>query len=85
MTFNASMMGFSPQQLEAAHEIGRYVRLEIRKCAKEGRLQIRYVPVNPADPQSRDAIANCVDGLAMQMAVIHDTFFGMKGKLIQED
>jgi len=26
-----------------------------------------------------------VEGLAMQMAMIHDTFFGMKGKIIQED
>ena len=85
MTFNPGMMGFDPQQLAAAREIGKHLRIEVRKCPKEGRLEIRYVAVNPGDPRSQVTIVNCVEGLAMQMAVIHDTMFGMKGKIIQED
>ncbi len=84
MTFNAGMMGFDPQQMQAAREIGKHLRLEVRKCPKEGRLEIRYVAVNPEDARSQETITNCVEGLAMQMAVIHDTMFGMKGKIILE-
>ena len=85
MTFNPGMMGFDPQQMQAAHEVGKHLRLEVRKCTREGRLEIRYVAVNPEDATSQETIVNCVEGLAMQMAMIHDTFFGMKGKIIQED
>ena len=85
MTFNQGMMGFDPQQMQAAREIGKHLRLEVKKCSREGRLEIRYIAVNPGDPRSQVTIVNCVDGLAMQMAMIHDTMFGMKGKIIQED
>ena len=85
MNFNPGMMGFDPQQIQAAREIGKHIRLEVRKYPREGRLEIRYVAVNPGDVRSQETIANCVEGLAMQMAVIHDTMFGMKGKIIQED
>ena len=84
MTFNPGMMGFDPQQMQAAHEIGKHLRLEVRKCPREGWIEIRYVAVNPGDVRSQATIANCVEGLAMQMALIHDTIFGMKGKIIQE-
>jgi hypothetical protein len=84
MTFNPGMMGFDPQQMQAIREIGKHLRLEVREYPKEGRLEIRYVVVNPGDPRSWATMANCVENLAMQMAVIHDTMFGMKGKIIQE-
>ena len=85
MTFNPGMMGFDPQQMQAAREIGKHLRLEVRKCPKEGRLEIRYVAINTEEPEAQDTIANCVETLAMQMAMIHDTMFGMKGKIIHED
>jgi len=85
MTFNPGMMGFDPQQMQAAREIGKHLRLEVRKYPKEGRLEIKYVAVNPEEPGSQYTIANCVESLAMQMAVMHDTMFGMKGKIIQEE
>jgi len=85
MTFNPGMMGFDSQQMQAAREIGKHLRLEVRKCPKEGRLEIKYVAVNPGDPKTQYTITNCVESLAMQMAVIHDTMFGMKGKIIQEE
>jgi len=85
MTFNPGMMGFDPQQMQAAREIGKHLKLEVRKCPKEGRLEIRYVAVNNEESEVQDTIANCVETLAMQMAMIHDTMFGMKGKIIHED
>ena len=85
MTFNPGMMGFDPQQMQAAREIGKHLRLEISKCPREGRLEIKYIAVNPDDPRVQATIANCVESLAMQTATIHDTIFGMKGKLIQVD
>ena len=84
MTFNPGMMGFDPQQMQAAREMGKHLKLEVRKCPREGRLEIRYIAVNPEDPRFQGTIANCVESLAVQMAMIHDTMFGMKGKIIQE-
>ncbi len=85
MTFNPGMMGFDPKQMQAGREIGKHLRIEMRKCPREGRLEIRYIAVNPDDPKALEAIFNCVETLAMQMASIHDTFFGMKGKIINMD
>ena len=85
MTFNPGMMGFDPQQMAAARELGKRLRLEVRKRPREGRLEIKHIAINGEEPGAQDAIANCVETLAMQMAMIHDTFFGMKGKIIHED
>ena len=84
MAFDLSAMGMSPQQIQAAHELGKHLRIEIRKWPKEGRLEIRYVAINPEDPGAKDVIGQSTDGLAMQLAFTHDTLFGMKGKIIQE-
>ena len=85
MTFNPGMMGLDPQQMAAARELGRLLKLEVRKCSKEGRLVIRYIPVNAEEPRAQGAIVNCVENFAVQMAMMHDTLFGMKGKIIHED
>jgi hypothetical protein len=85
MTFDPGIMGFDPQQMQAAREIGKHIRLEMRKSAKQGRLEIQYIAINPEDPKAVGTIANCVESFATQMAVIHDTFFGIKGKIINVD
>ena len=85
MTFNPGMMGLDPQQMQAAREIGKHVRLEMKKSAKQGRLEIQYIPLDPEDPKAQAAIANCVESFAMQMATLHDTFFGIKGKITDMD
>jgi len=85
MTFNPGMMGLDPQQMQAAREIGKHVRLEMRKSVKQGRLEIQYIAVNPEDTKAQAAIINCVESFAMQMAAMHDTFFGMKGKITNMD
>ena len=85
MTFNPAMMGIDPQMMRAAHEIGKHIRIEIRKCPGEGRLEIKYTAVDDNDPSAQDIIANCVETFAMQIAAMHDNFFGMKGKIIHEE
>ena len=85
MTFNPEMMGFTPEQMQAAREIGKHVRLEMKKSVKQGRLEIQYIAINPEDPKAQAAIANCVESFAMQMANLHDTFFGIKGKITNMD
>jgi len=85
MNFNPGMLGFDPQQMQVAREVGKHLRLEVKKCPREGRLEIRYVAIDPEDPNAQVTITNHVESLAIQMAIIHDTMFGMKGKIIQED
>lgn len=85
MTFNPAVVGLDPQQMAAARELGRLLKLEVRKCPREGRLLIRYITVNAEEPEAQDAMANCVESFAAQLAMMHDTLFGMKGKIIHED
>jgi hypothetical protein len=85
MNFNPGMLGFGPEQMQAAQEVGRLLKLEVHKCPQKGRVEFRYIAISPEDPRTQATINNCVDGLAMQMAMVHDTIFGMKGKIIQED
>jgi len=82
MVFNPAMFGVNPEQMQAAHEIGRHLRVEIRKCPREGRLEIRFVAINPGDTKALETAANGVDTLAEQLAYMHDTMFGMKGEII---
>jgi len=84
MNFNPAMFGVDPKQLEAAHEIGKFLRLELRKCPREGRLEIKYIPIDPGDPRSQQTMVTCIEGFAMQAAMIHDMLLGMKGKIIHE-
>ena len=85
MNFNPGMMGLDPQQMAAARELGRLLKLEVRKCPREGQLVIRYIAVNAEEPEAQDAVANCVENFAAQLAMMHDTLFGMKGKIIHEE
>ena len=43
---NPGIFGVSPQQMQAAREIGNHLRVEIRKCPSKGRLEIRYIAIN---------------------------------------
>jgi len=82
MMFNAGMFGFSPEQMHAAQEVGRHLGIEIRKCPREGKLEIRYLAIDPADTKALETAANGVDTLAAQIAYMHDTIFSMKGEII---
>jgi len=85
MTFNPGMFGVSPQQMQAAREVGKHLKVEIKKCPSEGRIEIRYIAINPEDAQALQTAANGVNTLAEQLAFMHDTMFGMKGEIIHID
>lgn len=85
MTFNPGMFGVSPQQMQAAREVGKHLKVEIRKCPSKGRIEIRYVAINAQDIQALQTAANGVNTLAEQLAFMHDTMFGMKGEIIHID
>jgi heptaprenylglyceryl phosphate synthase len=80
--FNPAMFGITPQQMQAAQEVGKHIKIEIRKCPREGRLEIRYIAINPGDAQASETAANAVNNLAEQVAGMHDMMFGMKGQII---
>jgi len=84
VNFNPAMFGVDPKQMEGAKEMGKMLRLELRKCPREGRLEIKYIPINPQDPRAQETVVSCIEGFAMQAAMIHDMLLGMKGKIIHE-
>jgi hypothetical protein len=79
--FNPTMFGATPQQMQKMREMGTRLRVEIRKCPREGRLEVRYVPINPQDQEAIQFTAQIIDGWATQFAYIHDSVFGMKGEI----
>ena len=80
--FNPAMFGVSPQQMQQAKEVGQHLRMEIIKHRRQGRLEVRFVPVNPAENVD---LGGPVDSLCDQLAYGFATMFDMKGKIIQED
>jgi hypothetical protein len=80
--FNPAMFGVSPQQMQQAKEVGQHLRMEIIKHRRQGRLEVRFVPLNPAENVD---LGGPVDSLCDQLAYGFATMFDMKGKIIQED
>ena len=76
------MFGFGPEHTQAAREVGKHLKIEIRKCPREGKIEVRYLAFDPADTKALETAANGVDTLAAQLAYMHDTIFGMKGEII---
>jgi len=76
---NPAMFGVSPQQMEQAKEVGRHLRMEITKYRKQGRLEVRFILINPSEDYD---IADPVDKLCDQLAWGFDTMFDIKGKII---
>jgi len=76
---NPAMFGVSQQQMEKAREVGRHLKLEIRKYRKQGRLEIRFSLINPGELFD---IGEPVDNLCDQLAWGFANMFDMKGKII---
>ena len=79
--FNLGMFGLTPDQMMRMRQLGTRVRVEIRKCPREGRLELRYFPLNPQDQEAVQVTAQIVDGWATQFAHFHDQLFAMKGEI----
>jgi hypothetical protein len=79
---NPAMFGVSPQQMEQAKEVGRHLRMEIIKYRKQGRLEVRFVLINPNEDYD---ITEPVDKLCDQLAWGFNTMFDIKGKIVNVD
>jgi hypothetical protein len=79
---NPAMFGVSPQQMEQAREVGRHLRMEIKKYRKEGRVEVSFYLINPAEQYS---LSEPVDKLADQLAWGFANMFDMKGKIVDVD
>ncbi len=80
--FNPAMLGVSPQQMQQAKAVGQHLRIELIKYRRQGRLEIRFIPINPAEDVDLGAP---VDSLCDQLAYGFNSMFDIKGKIIQED
>jgi hypothetical protein len=79
---NPAMFGVSPQQMEQAKEVGRHLKMEITKYRNQGRLEVRFILINPNEDYN---IGDPVDKLCDQLAWGFDTMFDIKGKIINVD
>lgn len=79
---NPAMFGLGPQQMEAGKEVGKHLKMEVIKHHKEGRLEIKYIMI---DPGENFDVGHAIDSLADQLIWGHDSFFDMKGKVIDVD
>lgn len=79
---NPAMFGLSPQQMEAGKEVGKHLKMEVTKHHREGRLEVKYILLNPNEDFD---LGQAIDQLADQLIWGHYTFFDMKGKVIDVD
>ena len=76
---NPGMFGVSPEQMAQAQQIGEHMRLEITKYRREGRFEVKLIPVGPGEDYNPEEM---VDSLCYQFAAIFNTMLGVKGKII---
>jgi len=62
--------------------VGQHLRMEIRKYRKEGRVEVRFFLINPAENYP---LSEPVDQLADQLAYGFSTMFDMRGKIVDVD
>ena len=79
---NPAMFGVSPQQMEQAKEVGRHLKMEITKYRNQGRLEVRFILINPNENYD---IGDPVDKVCDQLAWGFATMFDIKGKIINVD
>ena len=75
---NPGMFGISPQQMEAAKEVGRHIKMEIRKYRKQGKIEVQFFLVNP---ELGYDLGKPVDQLSDQLSWGFANFFDMKGTI----
>ena len=76
--FNPAMMGISPQQMALAQEVGRHLRMEITTYKQEGKLEVKYILINPDEQVD---LGRFVEQLCQQLMYGHKTMFGITGKI----
>jgi len=68
--------------MEQAREVGKHLKMEIRKFHKGGTGEVQFFLINPAE---KYALGEPVDKLADQLAYGFATMFDMKGKIVNVD
>ena len=68
--------------MEKAKEVGRHLKMEVRKYRKQGRLEVRFILINPAEEYD---IGEPVDQLADQLSWGFANMFDIKGKIVDVD
>ena len=76
---NPGMFGINPEQMAQAKQIGDHLRLEITKYRREGRFEVKLIPVAPDENYNPEEM---VDSICHQFAAIFNTMLGVKGKII---
>ena len=76
---NPGMFGISPEQMAQAQQVGEHLRLEITKYRKEGRFEVKLIPIGTGEGYNHEQM---VDSLCHQFAAIFNTMLGVKGKII---
>lgn len=76
---NPAMFGVSSQQMQQAKEVGQHLRMEIIKYPKQGRLEVKFLLIDPNENYDlRDPVEKLCDQLAWGFA----TMFDIKGKIV---
>ena len=76
---NPGMFGISPEQMVQAQQVGDHLRLEITKYRREGRFEVKLIPITPDEQYNPEEM---VDSMCHQFASIFNTILGVKGKII---
>jgi len=79
---NQALLEVSPEVLEQAKLVGKYLKLEIRKHRAEGRVEVKYILIAPGGNLD---LANLVDEFADLLAWGHASMFNMGGAIIDLD
>ena len=66
------------RQMEAAKEVGRHLKMEIRKYRRQGRVEVQFFLV---DPNENYDLGNAVDQLSDQLSWGFANVFDIKGKI----
>jgi len=78
---NPAMFGISQQQMEQAKEVGRHVRMTIRKYRQQGKVEVQFFKVDPNDPTVN--LPATVDQVTHQLSWGFANFFDIKGEIYE--
>lgn len=75
---NPAMFGVSQQQMEQAKEVGRHLRMEVRKYRRQGKVEVQFFLI---DPNENYDLGNAVDQFTDQLTWGFANVFDIKGKI----
>ena len=84
---NPMMFGVSPQQAQAAKEIGNQVTAKLNKHRSQASFTVTFVPKNSPAVLNQMGIdlGKMVDGMVENMGTQLYSFFGIGGEIVDAD